>query len=166
MSLIIVKMGQANADRQIVGMIPLRTGTLEFLLQPVSQRLGALFRTNRCEHHEFIASDARQNVRTAERVSKNLSRLDQRPVTFMMAQRVINQFQSVQVGVENHWDLLVATDRREVLFGNGQEATAVVKSGEFVDQRKTLQRRLRPFPLSDVLNLKDEMNRLIVRIAH
>ena len=79
--------------------------------------------------------------------------------------RVINLFQSVEVGIEDHRRFVVAENRGETLFGNRQEAAPIVKAGEFIDERQALQRCFGALALGDVLNLKNEMRRIVLRVA-
>ena len=53
-----------------------------------------------------------------------------------------------------------------MLFSHGQETAPVVKAGKLIHEGKALQRRFGAFAFSDVLNLKDEMRGLVIRIAH
>ena len=80
----------------------------------------------------------------------------------MMTQRVIDHFQSVEIGVENYWNLLIAANRGQMLFSYGQETTPVIKTSKLIYERKALQRRLCAFAFRDVLNLKDEVRGLVV----
>ena len=84
----------------------------------------------------------------------------------MVTERVIDFFQAIKVGVENYRHLVVASNRREMCFGDCQEATPIVESRKFVYERQALQCGFSTFAFSDVLNLKDEMCRIIVSVTH
>ena len=58
----------------------------------------------------------------------NLGRLDDRRVTSVVAKRVINLLQSVEVSVENYRYFLIAPDGGQMLRGNRQKPATVIKT--------------------------------------
>src|SRR6185369_4039594 len=166
MVLLIIKVGNADTQSEIVRTDLRRVTGIKVFLQALRKRFGALVVCQRRQHHKFVAANTRHNVRTAETVLENLGGLGQGAVAFMVTQRIIDLFQAVEIGVNNCRDLIVEANLSEALFGNRQEAATIVKTGQLINQRQALQRRFGALAFSYVLNLKDEMHWFLVGISH
>src|SRR5436190_997305 len=83
-----------------------------------------------------------------------------------MAQRIVDLLQAIQICVNDGRDLFVEAYLCQALIRDRQEPATIVKTRQFVNQRQALQRGFSPLAFSDVLNLKNKMRRLLIRIAH
>ena len=58
----------------------------------------------------------------------------------VVAQRIINLFQSIEVGIEDHRYPFVAANGRQVLLSHCQETAPVVETGQCIPDRLRSQR--------------------------
>src|SRR5437763_10042485 len=84
----------------------------------------------------------------------------------MVTKGIIDLFQSVKIRVNHNRDFLISPNRGHVLLGNSQEPAAIIQSGQLIDERQTLQSSFSAFAFSNVLNLKNVMRRVIVRVTN
>ena len=74
---------------------------------------------------EFIAPQPRENVGLAKTGAQNICGHDQRAVAFQVAVSVIDEFQIVQIQIDEQRRAL-ALDHPQMLLGQGQESAPVV----------------------------------------
>ena len=87
------------------------------------------------EDRKFVASKAGKDVGFAEAFPQYFCRIDQRLVSRLMAEGVIDSLETIQIHKGNGIRFPVPTRQFDAVFGQRKESLPVVKSGQIINQR-------------------------------
>src|SRR5262245_5059084 len=109
---------------------------LDTLLEPRGDRPLVRLRRVHGEHDELVAAMTRDDVRLPERAAEDRCDALQDLVARVMAQGIVDRLQPVDVDDEQRHASPVAPTEPQLLPGHGQEAAAIVETGELVGHRQ------------------------------
>jgi hypothetical protein len=133
------------------------------LEQPVRHRGGLLLVAHRAaEHRELVAAEAGHQVPFADRALEPLADLHEQAVTRVVAERVVDQLEVVEVEEQHGERLLAAGEVRGDLL---QQLSAVGQAGQSVVQGPVRQLALPGEPVGDVLEGAEKAG-VAARAAH
>ena len=145
------------------------TGPGDRLGQPLGHELGGLLAGHVvAQDGELVAAEAGDDVGRAHGRAQPVGHRDQQPVAGGVAEAVVHHLEAVEVE-EQHRDALVALRRRRCQLAARARSTkcsAVGQAGERIVDRLVRERLTARPALGDVLDLADEVQRLVVDVAH
>ena len=88
------------------------------------------------ENYEFIAANASHDIGVAEAFAEHLGGADDEPVARIVAQRVVDLLEAVEVDIDKPAVGVYALNELEHLLRLEEKAAAVVEAGQLVGERK------------------------------
>src|SRR3989304_5797321 len=88
----------AHTDRQLIATAPICVAGIEVLLQTSTQYVGTVLTDFYCDNRKLIPANTSADVRLSKCLFEYRVSIDQRQVSLLMAQAIIDLFHVVQIG--------------------------------------------------------------------